>query len=454
MNNRLSAGYDFPGVERYQMPHSNEAEQAVLGAILVEREVLHQMLEMLRPDFFYNEQHREIFSAMSRLFHAGQPVDIVTVLNELAQIDVFTEQEGRQYLFSIAENTPSARNASAYAEIIRDKYEMRKLIEAARAIMDDASDESNNPREVLDHAEQRIYEISGHRASQGLLPISDILMEAIERLGKISSGDGDEYVGIPTGLKLLDETIMGLNRTDLILLAARPGVGKTSFALNIARNVAIKERRKVAFFSLEMTREQLVLRLISAESGVSSAKLREGHLSPEEWADVIACGNTLYNAPIYLDEAGDITVTEMKAKLRRLGDVGLVIIDYLQLMGGGKIDNRVQVVGEITRGLKIMAKELNVPILLLSQLNRSTESRQGHRPMLADLRDSGSIEQDADIVLFLMREAMYGDDGRESGEVDKTKALCIVAKNRHGETRDIQLHWSGETTQFVTVEAQ
>ena len=436
------------------LPFSLEAEQSVLGAMLMDGRNVNFLLENLRTEYFYNEQHKQIFEAILRLFRTGQNIDVVTVLNELVGLDVFSEESGKSYLFTIAQNTPSIANAEAYAKIVREKYEMRTLILAARDIIDDASDETNEPREVLDRAEQRIYEISDKRGEQGLIHISDVLMNAYDRLMMLSEGEGEDLKGAPTGIKELDDTLGGLNKGNLILLAARPGVGKTSFALNIAKNIAIEAGRKVAFFSLEMTREELALRLLSGESGVNHDKLRDGKLSPEEWANLTSAAGKLYKAPIYLDEASGITVTEMKAKLRRLGNIGLVAIDYLQLMQGGSVGgnvSRTQIVSDMTRGLKIMAKELNVPVLCLSQLNRGPELRAGHKPMLADLRESGSIEQDADVVLFLYREAMYDDEGKEveDDSIDKTKAKCIIAKNRHGETKEIDLHWSGETTTFT-----
>lgn len=445
----LNADYERTTV----LPASNEAEQSVLGAVLIEPECLNRILDIVRPEFFYNENHREIFSAMHRLFRAGSPVDIITVLNELVGIGVFTEETGKQYLFTLADLVPSVSNVEAYAEIIRQKYEMRALILAAREIIQDASDETNDARLVLDRSEQRIYEIANSRGSQGLKPISEVLIDAYDRLMLINSERRDEFVGTPTGIKALDDTISGLNKSDLILLAARPGMGKTSFALNITRNVALIYHKKVAFFSLEMTREQLALRMLSTESGVEGFKLRDGRLNGDEWVDLSKAASELHKLPIYIDEAGNISVTEMKAKLRRLGDVGLVVIDYLQLMGNGKIANRVQEVSEITRGLKIMAKELMVPVLCLSQLNRATESRTGHKPMLSDLRDSGSIEQDADIILFLYREGYYQQsDPNQKEEIDQSRAICMVAKNRHGNTCEIPLHWSGATTKFTAAE--
>ena len=457
MNNvNNSDAHFFAASDSVNLPASIEAEQAVLGAVFVDPGYLNQILEILTPQCFFSEHHREIFSAMHRLFRAGSPVDFVTVLDELVGVGVFSEDYGKRYLFALGENVPSQRNVEAYCRIIREKYELRSLILAAKEIISDASDESNEATKVLDRAEQRIYEIANLRASDGLLPLNEVMLDAFEHLMLMETDRRDEFVGIPSGISSLDEVISGLNKSDLIILAARPGMGKTSFALNICRNVAVQQHRKVAFFSLEMTREQLALRILSAESGVGSHKLREGRLSQDEWTALADAASRLHNAPIYMDEKGNISVTEMKAMLRRMGDVGLVVIDYLQLMSGNNPNNRVQEIGDITRALKIMAKEIGVPVILLSQLNRLAEGRKEHKPVLSDLRDSGSIDQDADIVLMLYRPGYYADsDGNENSQnVDQSKAVCSVVKNRHGETTDIELHWDGATTRFTSVAAQ
>ena len=446
----------FMAADSSALPSSIEAEQAVLGAVLVDQSCLNRVLEMLSPQCFFSEHHREIFSAVHRLFRAGSPVDFVTVLDELVGIGVFSEDYGKRYLLALAETVPSVSNVEAYVKIIREKYELRSLILAAKEIINDASDEANEASVVLDRAEQRIYEIANLRASQGLRPLNEVMLEAFEHLMLMETDRREEFIGVPSGISALDEVTSGLNKSDLIILAARPGMGKTSFALNITRNVAVQQHRKVAFFSLEMTREQLALRILSAESGVSSHKLREGRLSPDEWTAIADAASRLHNAPIYMDEASNISVTEMKAKLRRMGDVGLVVIDYLQLMSGKNTANRVQDISDITRSLKVMAKEISVPVICLSQLNRLAEGRKEHKPMLSDLRDSGSIEQDADIVLMLYRPGYYaGTEGQEAPQnVDQSKAVCSVVKNRHGETGDIELHWDGATTRFTSIAKQ
>lgn len=431
------------------LPNSIEAEQAVLGAVLLDQDVLNTVLEQLRTDCFYSEHHREIFSAMHRLFRAGTRVDIVTVLDEIVRSGAFTEDNGKRYLVALAESVPSVSGVAAYCRIIRQKYELRSLILAARQIIADASDEANDPAAVLDSAEQRIFEIANNRGSQEMRHLKDVILEVVDHLMLMEGDRRDEFVGIPTGISTLDHTISGLCKTDLIILAARPGVGKTSFALNIAKNVAVNNKRLVAFFSLEMTCEQLALRILSTESGVESKHLRDGRLTPEEWTALSDAANRLHGAPIYLEERSDITVTEMKAKLRRMGDLGLVVIDYLQLMKGRGSASRENDVADMSRNLKIMAKELNVPVLCLSQLNRMVEGRKDKKPQLSDLRESGSIEQDADIVLML-----YHDEG--DPEKDKlpneARAYCVVAKNRHGDRLDIELNWDAATTHFTAVE--
>ena len=445
-------------VESTQLPYSLEAEQAVLGAVLYEPGCLNTLLEMLRPECFFLEEHKEIFLAMSSLFKTGAPVDFVTVYNEVVKAGVYSEDAGKNYLYSLTQSVPQIRNYEAYARIIRDKYELRSLILASKEIISDASDDSNKASEVLDRAEQRIYDIAHMRASQGLMPISEVMMDVYDKLSILDSDRRDEMLGTPTGINALDEMITGLNRSDLIILAARPGMGKTSFALNIARNVAVNSGKKVAFFSLEMSREQLAMRILSSESGVSGKTLRSGKFGDGDWPALASAAAALHGAPIYMDDTSTISATEMKAKVRRLGDVGLIVIDYLQLMGGAGVANRVQDISDITRSLKIMAKELDVTVLCLSQLNRQADNRVGHRPALADLRDSGSIEQDADIVMFLFREAYYEKEGSKPGEdssnANQNKAVCIVAKNRHGEIGDIDLHWSGATTRFTTLEGR
>ena len=305
----------------------------------------------------------------------------------------------------------------------------------------------------MDSAEQKIYEIRKDRQGGGLIPIQEVLASNYEIFNKLASDEREEFIGIPTGISALDEITTGLNKSDLIIVGARPGMGKTSFALNLARNVAINQNKTVAFFALEMSREQLVNRLISSEAKVSSKKLRVGNLTPEEWSRIAAASAVLCKAPMYFDDTSNITVPEMKARLRRLKKVDFVVIDYLQLMHSARrSENRVQEVTEITRSLKIMAKELNIPLMVCAQLSRSTERQANHRPTLADLRESGSIEQDADQVLFLYRDEYYKNEKENPTEVEMGTSEVIVAKNRHGELGTVKLAWFGEFTKFASLE--
>ena len=437
-----------------KLPYSLEAEQSVLGAVLLDSKCLDRVAEILpNPSYFYLVNHQLIYEAMLQMFTLGQPIDFITVLDNLEKENVFDEPTGKTYLLQLAQIVPSISNVESYAYIVRDKYDIRTLITIARDIIEDASDNATEAAELLDAAEQRIFDIRRGKNMQGLQRIDEIMIQTFDRLDMLNSEEGKLHKGIPTGIGGLDETITGLNRSDLLLLAARPGMGKTSFALNIARHVAVREKRRVAFFSLEMTKEQLVSRLLSTEAMVGGVKLRTGRLTEEEWIRLIEAGDVLSKSQIYFDDTPGITVPEMKAKLRRMRDVDLVVIDYLQLMSGGKrITNRVQEISEITRNLKIMAKELNVPVITLSQLSRASEQRTEHRPVLSDLRDSGSIEQDADIVMFLYRPDYYaGAEGGQENE-DKNSGECIVAKNRHGEARTVYLHWQGEFMRFTAQE--
>ena len=343
-------------------------------------------------------------------------MDFVTVHERLKQDGTFEGTEAKAFLMQLAEIVPAISNVEVYAKIVRDKYEVRSLIIAARDIIEEAADGSYESETLLDSAEQKIFDIRRGKNLQGLQKLDEVIIETFDRLDLLNSDDNESIRPISTGIADLDRMITGLNRSDLILLAARPGMGKTSFALNIARHAGVKSRKKIAFFSLEMSKEQIASRLLSTEGLIEGTKLRTGKLSNEEWTRLVEAGDVLGKTEIYLDDTPGITVPSMKAKLRRLRGVDLVVIDYLQLMGGTRrTDNRVQEISEITRNLKILAKEMNVPVITLSQLSSASEQRTDHRPQLSDLRDSGSIEQDADIVLFLYREGYYEKDEGEQG---------------------------------------
>lgn len=429
------------------LPYSLEAEQSVLGAVLLDPGVLTQLLDVLKASYFYLAQHRAIFTTMVQMFSASESIDFVTLLNTLKAEGVYDEAGGKAYLLSLMQMVPSAANAMAYARIVEEKYYLRSLISVSKDIIDAAVQETDDVRAVVDMAEQRIYDIRQDKAEAGLHHVKEVILETYDRLKKISGADKKDFLGMSTGFSELDRYISGLNRSDLILLAARPAMGKSAFALNIAQNVA-RAGGRVAFFSLEMTREQNVSRMLSAQARIESTKLRTGELAADEWVRLAEAADTMSKCALYFDDTSGITVPEIKARCRRLRDLDLVVIDYLQLMSSGRrIENRVQEVSEITRNLKIMAKDLNVPVLTLSQLSRGTESRTGHRPQLSDLRESGSIEQDADIVMFLYREDYY-----EQNEDNHNQATCIVGKNRHGAVGDIPLHWDGAHTEFTSME--
>ena len=454
------ADSDFIGsYDGLNMPYSPEAEQAVLGAMILDSNVFDKVVDHIKSaDYFYVALHKLIFATMQEMINFGAAIDFVTLLEKLKQNKAFDEATGKTYLMDLVNNCPSISNAEAYAKVIADKYNIRRLITAAREIIDDATAGEDEPSVLIDSAEQKIFEIRRGNERSGLENIKSVVLQTFDRLDSLNKEADDSMKPIPSGIGDLDRVITGLNRSDLILLAARPGMGKTSFALNIARYAACTAKKTVAFFSLEMSKEQLASRLLSTEALISGTKLRTGKLSEEEWSRLIPASDVLSNSELYLDDTPGITITEMKSRLRRLHNLDLVVIDYLQLMASGKrIDNRVQEISEITRNLKILAKEMNVPVITLSQLSRASEKRDDHRPQLSDLRDSGSIEQDADIVLFLYREGYYADKNADNAAAqtsDMNSGECIVAKNRHGEARSVKLHWQGEFMRFTGTESR
>ena len=442
--NQLEQG----GFSEKELPYSIEAEQSILGAILVNSDVLPTVVDLISPECFYNEQHRQLYGIMLRLFTSGSQADIVVVLNEALQARIFENaQEGRKYLAALVDQMPSVSNVASYCKIVAEKYYIRSLAYVAREVLDRVADGGDDAQNLLDWSEQKIFDIRQGKDVRGLIPISEVIVEAYD-IGKMAGPDREKYIGARTGFSMLDAITSGLNKSDLILIAARPAMGKTAFALNIATNVARHSDKEVAIFSLEMSMEQLATRMLSTEALVDSNKLRSGKISSDDWVRLASSANYLSGMGIYLDECSGVTVPQIKAKLRRMKNVGLVVIDYLQLMDSAtKSDNRVLVISEITRQLKIMAKELDIPVLLLSQLNRGVESRPDKRPMLSDLRESGSIEQDADIVMFLYRDAYYNKESERPNISE-----CIVAKNRHGETGTVELIWDGQYTRFSNPE--
>lgn len=443
------------GEDGLQPPYSLEAEQAVLGGILMESSCINRVADILRPEHFYLPEHQTVYRVMLEKMMTSQVIDFVTVLEAVKSDDFFAGEEGKNYLFKMAQMVPSISNIDHYARIIRGKYDARELMKAAREIMENAANPETDPKWLMESAAQRIYDISQGRQSGGLTPLNECLASSYEMLSKLTSPERDRYVGIPTGLPTLDAITTGLNRSNLIIVGARPGMGKTSFALNLARNVALKQNRKVAFFNLEMSKEEMVNRLLSAEARVSGKKLRTGLLSADEWTRIADAAGVLCKIPLYLDDTAAITVPEIKARLMREGDVSFVVIDYLGLMKSAeKAENRVQEVSKITRDLKVMAKELDIPVMACAQLSRGPEKQAGgnHRPGLSDLRDSGSIEQDADQVLFLYREEYYKGEQKDPSAVETGTSEIIVAKNRHGDLGKVKMAFSGEFTQFSELE--
>ena len=434
-----------------QMPHSLEGEQAVLGSMLIDPECIKDVMDKLQPGDFYLRQNREIFEAIYSMFSYARPVDGITVAEELRKNGTYDEQTTRRYLAELMEITPTSANVMEYVKIVRDKALLRGVAIAASEITAMVQEGIGTASDTLDAAEQKIFAVRRGQSAQDMVPISRVLPDVLERLGEMTESQ-DHMPGLSSGFSAVDAKITGLNKSDLLLLAARPGMGKTSFALNIALNVARSSRKTVAVFSLEMSAEQLVTRILSGEALVENYRLRTGNLRETDWQKIAAAASVLNQLDIRVDDNPMLSAADMNAKCRRLDNLGLVVIDYLQLMtsAGDKSnrgENRQQVVSDISRMMKIMAKELNVPVICLSQLSRANEKRDDKRPMLSDLRESGAIEQDADIVMFLYRDDYYNSDSEK-----RNVAECIVAKNRHGETGKVELRWMPEYTAFGTLE--
>ena len=431
------------------MPHSPEAEQAVLGSMLIDADCIKDVMDKLQPQDFYLQQNREIFETIYSMFIYSRPIDGVTVAREMEKTGVYRD-DTRAYLLQLMEVTPTSANVMEYAGIIRDKALLRSMAKAAGDIAAMVQEGVGTAGDLLSAAEQKIYAIRQGRGSQEMATVGAVLNDVMEQLAKLTAGS--EPPGLSTGLSAVDRKINGLNKSDLLLLAARPGMGKTSMALNVALSAAKSSGKTVAIFSLEMSKEQLVTRLLANEGLIENTRLATGNLRESDWEKIAQAASVLNQTNIRIDDNPLLTVADMTAKCRRLENLGLVVIDYLQLMtsAGGKGysgENRQQAVADISRMLKIMAKELQVPVLCLSQLSRANEKREDKRPMLSDLRESGAIEQDADIVMFLYRDDYYNEDSEK-----RNIAECIVAKNRHGETGKVELRWMPDYTAFSTLE--
>lgn len=432
-------------------PQSLEAEQSVLGSMLIDKEVVPVVMEILKPEDFYRPDHKEIYDVIIELFDRAQPIDLITVSERLKLHGKLDLVGGLEYLTNIATEVPTTANVKHYSKIVEEKALLRKLIKASSDIVDLGFNASEEVSFILDKAEQNIFDILQKRSSQGFVPIKDVLVDTFNKLEELYNNSGS-ITGIPTGFADLDFKTSGLHNSDLILIAARPAMGKTAFALNLAQNAAVHSNVPVAVFSLEMSREQLVNRMLCSEAMVDSNRMKTGKLEDNDWQKVAKALGPLSEAPIFIDDTPGVSITEIRAKCRRLKlehNLGLVIIDYLQLMQGSrsKSENRQQEISEISRSLKILAKEINVPVITLSQLSRAPEARTDHRPILSDLRESGAIEQDADIVMFLYRDDYYNPETEK-----KNIAELILAKHRNGSTGTVELVWLGQYTKFANLE--
>ena len=430
-------------------PQNIEAEQAVLGAMLIEKEAIARVTELLKGGDFYREAHRLIFEAMLDLYNRNEAVDMITVIELLKREDNLEKVGGIAYVTSLANSVPTAANVHYHAKIVEEKALLRQLIQTSTKIAALGYEGSEEVSQIVDQAEKMILEVSNRRIGGDFTPIKSIVLDAFGKIEQLYESRGG-ITGLATGFKDLDRLTSGLQKSDLILVAARPSMGKTAFTLNISSNVAIREKKAVAFFSLEMSKEQLVQRMLCAEASIDSQKLRIGELEDDDWTKLINAADRLSGAPIFIDDTAGISVLEMRSKARRLKvehDLSLIIIDYLQLMqgsGGKGGENRQQEISEISRSLKGLARELGVPVVALSQLSRSVESRQVKKPMLSDLRESGSLEQDADIVAFLYREDYYNPDTE-----NKNITEIIVAKHRNGPVDSVQLFFHKQFTRFA-----
>ena len=434
-----------------RLPFSMPAEQSLLGAVLIDPASLNEIAALMKGDDFYLEEHKQIYLAMQELFLANREIDVVTLIDMLVTRGVYDKAGGEDYIRTLSETVPDAMNIKDYARIVKEKSVLRQLIAAAGEISESAYSEQESVSAVLDHAENLIFKIAQGRDTQNFRHIREVLQDVYGHLQELRT-NAEVTQGTKTGFSLLDRVLAGMGKSDLVLIGARPGMGKTSFALNIATNVAKQTKKAVCIFSLEMSAEQLVNRVLSSEALVNSYALRTGELTPEDWEHLAVASGELSGCDILIDDTSGMTVTAMKAKLRRVQNLGLVVIDYLGLMQGDHHnDNRVQEVSEISRSLKIMAKELMVPVICCAQLSRGPESRTDKKPMLSDLRDSGAIEQDADTVIFLYRSEYYKTDETANNQTTSI-AEVIIAKNRHGSTGNVSMGWNGQFTKFLTIE--
>ena len=433
-----------------ELPHNKEAEQSVIGSAITDEASVAASAEIVRPEDFYFEQNREIYSVIIELFNENTPIDIVTVSDRLNQGDRLDAVGGITYLASVASSVPTTENVVYYSKIIKEKAILRRLISSSRAISELAYSEGDTVEKILEQSEQLIFDVSSSKEQNDIVHIQDVLMTAYQTMVQ-NALNKDKLTGVPTGFDELNRRTGGLHGGELIIIAGRPGMGKSSFAVNIAESAAIINNIPVAIFNLEMSKSMIVNRILCSQALVDSSKVRMGDFSGEDWQQIGSVVDKVAMAPIYIDDTASITVSEIRAKCRRLKqskNLGLIVIDYLQLMqSSNRTDNRQQEISDISRSLKVLSKELDVPVIALSQLARTCESRSDKRPMLSDLRESGAIEQDADIVMFLYRDEYYNKDTE-----DKNIAECIIAKQRSGETGMFKLGWQGRYTKFVNID--
>ena len=434
-------------------PHDIEAEQAVLGSMLTDKDAVIAAMETLKPDSFYREDDKAIYEAMQNLYNRAEPVDLITLKNELETMSKLEQVGGIEYLANLPEKAPTSANVQKYISIVEDKAMLRTLIKTANELIELGYSQTEEVEDIMDHAEKKIFDVMQNKNQKGYSPIKDVLVESFTKLEELYNRK-QHITGVPTGFTDLDYRTAGLHGSELILLAARPAMGKTAFALNIAANAAIRAKASVVIFSLEMSKEQLVNRMLCSEAMVDSNKIRTGKLEEDDWAKLASAIGPLSEADIVIDDTPGITVMDIRTKCRKLKlekNIGLVVIDYLQLITGNnkRVGSREQEISEISRSLKILAKELNVPVIALSQLSRAVEQRPDHRPMLSDLRESGAIEQDADIVMFLYRDDVYNKESEK-----KDIAEIIIAKQRSGSTGTVDLLWMGNYTKFVNLETR
>lgn len=432
-------------------PNDVESEQAVIGSMLTDKEAVSAAIEVLKPEDFYREDNRTIFEAILNLYGRSEPIDIITLKSELSSMGKFEAVGGLEYIAELPDKVPTTANVEQYIKIVEEKSVLRNLIKTANEIITLGYDQTQEVDGIIDGAEKKIFEVMQKKNQKGYTPIKDILVETFTELEQLYN-QKQRITGIPTGFSDLDFRTSGLHNSDLILVAARPAMGKSAFALNIATNAAVRAKVPVAIFSLEMSKEQMTSRILCSEAMVDSNKVRTGKIDDEEWSKLAAASGELSEANIYIDDTPGISIMEIRAKCRKMRiekNIGLVVIDYLQLVqGSGKRGgSREQEIAEISRSLKILAKEINVPVIALSQLSRAPEQRPDHRPMLSDLRESGSIEQDADIVMFLYRDDYYNEDSEK-----KNIAEVILAKHRAGSTGTVELLWLGNYTKFANID--